>query len=286
MNGSLMGMGNMSNQHTLQTLQQQMQQWNLGSAGMPMGNMSNMSTLPNGMGAVNAVSAMPALGNSTASPLNMTQFAFPNNLALNGMSNMNSMSNMGGMNGMLNSAPNLFGQVQAQAQQTSSQPLTLNASNAHSNPVALKHKEVGSENESPRRPPRTRTRTRTSPMGMSLLKDNSRTWSKKQQELGDKLYQKVFARTGGNLAPKITGMLIKMGDKKAQKCIDDEPYLLDQIHVAKKLLLSQVSRTPSLLPPPPSLPPLPLLMLAHSVPMPMPMPMPMPPPPEPERFHI
>jgi len=66
--------------------------------------------------------------------------------------------------------------------------------------------------------------------------NKGKTWSKKQQELGDKLYQKVFAKTGQNYAPKITGMLIKMGDKKAQQCIDNPQFLDEQIQIAKKLL--------------------------------------------------
>eukprot|EP01084_Bolivina_argentea_P184214 317765_1 len=66
--------------------------------------------------------------------------------------------------------------------------------------------------------------------------DKAQTWSKKQQELGDQLYQKVHAKCGRNYAPKITGMLIKMGDKKAQQCIDDPAFLDQQIEIAKKLL--------------------------------------------------
>eukprot|EP00483_Globobulimina_turgida_P010332 UN10352 len=63
--------------------------------------------------------------------------------------------------------------------------------------------------------------------------NKAKTWSKKQQQLGDQLYQKVFAKTGSNYAPKITGMLIKMGDKKAQQCIDDPTFLDEQIQIAK-----------------------------------------------------
>eukprot|EP01084_Bolivina_argentea_P054706 100313_1 len=66
--------------------------------------------------------------------------------------------------------------------------------------------------------------------------DKAATWSKKQQRLGDQLYQKVFAKTGKVYAPKITGMLIKMGDQKAQQCIDDPSFLDEQIKVAKQLL--------------------------------------------------
>jgi len=143
--------------------------------------------------------------NTGMSPLSMTQFAFPNNL--NGVNGVG----VSGMGMPINSAPNLFAQTNSAS--TPTQPNLLGAA----------QKQNGSENGSPQ--PRSPS--------------EAKTWSKRQQELGDKLYQKVFARTGGNLAPKITGMLIKMGDKKAQKCIDDEPFLLEQIQIAKGLLLSQ-----------------------------------------------
>merc|ERR1712176_1188487 len=90
--------------------------------------------------------------------------------------------------------------------------------------------------------------------------NNKKIWNKKQQELGDKLYQKVMAKTGSSYAPKITGMLIKMGDKKAQQCIDNPNFLDEQIQIAKKLLETEglpnsqninpngmVSTTPTLL---------------------------------------
>eukprot|EP01084_Bolivina_argentea_P197336 338194_1 len=64
-------------------------------------------------------------------------------------------------------------------------------------------------------------------------------FTKKQQQLGDVLYQKVFAKCGATFAPKITGMLIKMGDQKAQQYIDDSNLLDEQIKIAKTLLQSQ-----------------------------------------------
>lgn len=65
---------------------------------------------------------------------------------------------------------------------------------------------------------------------------SAKTWSKKQQKLGDQLYEKVFKKTGKVNAPKITGMLLKMGNTKAQQCIDNPHFLVEQIQIAKKLL--------------------------------------------------
>merc|ERR1712003_454088 len=39
---------------------------------------------------------------------------------------------------------------------------------------------------------------------------NSKLWSKKEQKLGDQLYEKVLNHAGSLNAPKITGMLLKM----------------------------------------------------------------------------
>mmetsp|Transcript_56067 Transcript_56067/g.93452 ORF Transcript_56067/g.93452 Transcript_56067/m.93452 type:complete len:919 (+) Transcript_56067:180-2936(+) len=66
-------------------------------------------------------------------------------------------------------------------------------------------------------------------------------WSKKEQQLGDQLYAKLVSKCPVKLAGKITGMLIKMGDKKAQQCLDNPQYLEQQIQLAKKLLTQQES---------------------------------------------
>jgi len=270
-------MNGIDNQHTLQALQQQMNQWSMGNATAGVGNVgisgvngiSNMNV--SGMTGVAALGGVGGVGN-TASPLTgvgMTQFAFPNNmsslaqsgLGLGSVGNMSGLGMSSGMPGMLNSAPNLFGTPNAsQPQQASlaqlgnatSNPLPVSrSSNQHQHQGKDGMNSTGSENESPSPPNGSNGANGAHANGMASMNfssplkgvdgaaGNSKTWSKKQQELGDKLYQKVFARTGGVLAPKITGMLIKMGDKKAQKCIDDEAYLLEQIHVAKQLLLSQ-----------------------------------------------
>lgn len=58
--------------------------------------------------------------------------------------------------------------------------------------------------------------------------------------MGDKLYVMVQAQTGDAFAAKITGMLLKMGDGKAQRCITDPQFLQEQIVLAKGLLNKQV----------------------------------------------
>jgi len=241
MNGAMngMGMGTMHNQHTLQALQQQMQQWNLGGTANTV-NAVNTVNMQNGVGmaGMSIPTGMNSAMNGAMNPLNMSQFAFPGaNSAVNGVSNGMAVPNM-------NSAPNLFAQQNQQTNQatpalggSSSNPFMAQNANANAQQKvysAVKNMDNDSENGSIHSHSQSQA---------AVVSDEaaSKTWSKRQQELGDKLYQKVFARTGGNLAPKITGMLIKMGDKKAQKCIDEEPFLLDQIRVAKKLLLSQES---------------------------------------------
>merc|ERR1719410_3146632 len=74
--------------------------------------------------------------------------------------------------------------------------------------------------------------------GGSQNDKSAKTWSKQQQKLGDQLYEKVFVKTGKVNAPKITGMLLKMGNTKAQQCIDNPTFLVEQIQIAKKLLES------------------------------------------------
>jgi len=199
---------NLQNMNMLQinALQQQMQQWNLQN--------SAANVQAQGNGAVNGVA-------------NLNQFAFPNATPL------------------MMQPPALF--ANAGSTNTANSTATNNASHPASNGVHVSNGALNLPSTTlPRQGSADSANGAQSPQsnhsGNSTHSNDAHkaTWTQKQQQLGDQLYQKVFAKCGA-YAPKITGMLIKMGDKKAQQCIDNPQFLDEQIQIAKKLLVQQDS---------------------------------------------
>lgn len=205
MNGNMNVMNQMQNMNNnnmqnfnLQAIQQQMQAMQLN------GQLNNAQQYQQGNGAVG-----------------VNQFAFPQATPV--MMQAPQLFNMNGQQQQQNGVNNVS---QQQGQQN----------NVNGNIPHLPQAQLGRQGSSDSHHSGGAASPQSNHSNGSGDANKGKTWSKKQQELGDKLYQKVFAKTGQNYAPKITGMLIKMGDKKAQQCIDNPQFLDEQIQIAKKLL--------------------------------------------------
>ena len=246
MNGNLMNQMNAMNvNNQMAQIQQQMQQWQLNNAtNAQQGIPSHYQQIyPYYDGPTSPKSLSPK-GNG----VNVNQFAFPAAAPV-----MMQAPTLFGMNGQQQNGVHNVAQQQG-----------TNNVNMNGNIPNLPQAQLGRQGSSDSHHSGGAASPQSNGSNGSNDANKGKTWSKKQQvmlyplypcfdhpqnrilhlnsihniqELGDKLYQKVFAKTGQNYAPKITGMLIKMGDKKAQQCIDNPQFLDEQIQIAKKLLV-------------------------------------------------